>query len=123
MLLYSRKSPLRVYIGRDTIMDNYWLRKSKKKKCDYRMLTDGEIKKLKHHDYDPEEMKEPDGSKADLFKCKGSGKVAIGRKSWHQDKDRRKYRQAALAAKRKEKTCDGRNQNRVPRDGIEETTG
>jgi len=61
--------------------------KSKKKKtCDYRRLNNGEIDKLKKNGEDPEDIKgyEP---KLDLFKCHGSGKVAVGRKPWHQDDD------------------------------------
>jgi hypothetical protein len=62
------------------------LGKKKEKKCTYRRLTDGEIEKLKWNGIDPEDEKGYD-SRLDLFKCQGSGKVAIGRCPWHQDDD------------------------------------
>jgi hypothetical protein len=58
----------------------------KKKKCSYRVLNDREIKKLIDNDIDPHDLKDDDPY-LDLFKCQGSGNVAVGRKSWHQDDD------------------------------------
>jgi len=60
----------------------------KKTKYNYRSLSPGEIKKLKRHGHEPHELKpKKHGSKYDLFKCKASGKTAIGRKLKLRDKE------------------------------------
>src|SRR5580704_12741679 len=67
-------------------LDEELLKKKEKKKkpCSYRKLNDREIQKLKANCHDPEEIKGFD-PKLDLFKCQGSGKVAVGWKPFHQD--------------------------------------
>jgi hypothetical protein len=62
------------------------LQSKKIKKCSYRALNPNEIEKLKGNGIDPEDEKGYDPKK-DLFKCQGSGKVAVGWKPWHQDDD------------------------------------
>src|SRR4051794_2323215 len=61
-------------------------RRQDRSKCDYVLLSPGEIKKLKANGDNPHDIKDG-GSEQDLFKCKPSGKVAIGRKPWHQDEN------------------------------------
>jgi hypothetical protein len=62
---------------------NFWLDKSKNRKCEYRPLSTKEVEVIEPHKVKPKK----NGSKSDLSVCKKSGEVVIHPKTKHYDKD------------------------------------